>query len=558
MQTHTPLHEQTFVVVDLETTGASARYDRVIELAAIRVRAGIVEDCLETLVDPRVAIPPFITRLTGISAATVRGRPTVEQVLPELRRFTAGAVLVAHNASFDHGFLAQAFQRAAISWECERLCTLRLARRLAPGLPSYKLDSLCAHLGLSYVQRHRARPDAEATVSLLGHLLQAAREQGIDRLGQLLQLQQRSVGGHRRKGRVDEAQVASLPAGPGVYLLKDAQGHVVYVGKSVNVRQRVRQHLRPSGTVCSAAQPALRKRLPFVADVEAIETGSELEALFLESRLVKRYLPDANRLLRDYRDYPFVKLDLREPFPRLVATRERPADGALYFGPFRRASVVASVVDFLNEQLGLRQCGDPRRAGGSACPLLEMRRCLGPCTEAARPEAYRAAVREAERILHGEDRTLLERLAERRDQLADALRFEEAAVLRDRIRDLELLVGAQQRLQAFAERHLVVITRAAAPRTARLFLVRAGRLAEECSLPVPASTQALRGLLRAVYRETVERPVARDELDDILILDAWLRRHRDVAREVPVPPEEPEDAVPALRQTIASLTSSPV
>src|SRR5919202_6314856 len=143
-------------------------------------------------------------------------------------------------------------------------------------------------------------------------------------------------------------QTASLPAGPGVYLLKDGNGHVVYVGKSVNVRQRVRQHLRPSGTACNPGQPRLRRRLPHIADVEAIETPSEIEALLLESRLVKRYLPEANSLLRDYQDYPWLKLDLGERHPRLVATRERPlgSTDAVYFGPFRRAPAVASAAVF--------------------------------------------------------------------------------------------------------------------------------------------------------------------------------------------------------------------
>src|SRR5215831_3331461 len=279
------LRSVPFVVVDLETTGGSALFDRVLEVAAIRI-------------EKRVEMP----------------------------------------------------------WDGEKLCTLRLSRRLIPGLHSYRLDSLCAFLGFTFVQRHRAGPDAEATVYLLRHLIDTALNRGIDTLAGLVRLQQQPVSRKRRKGRVDEAQVASLPTTAGVYLLKDRQGQVVYVGKSVNVRQRVRTHLRPSGTARGPSQPRLKRRLPHIADVEAIETKSELDALLLESKLVKRYLPEANSLLRDYHDYPFIKVDVRNTFPRLEATRERPIDGALYFGPFRRAGVVSSAVWFLNEQLGLRQC----------------------------------------------------------------------------------------------------------------------------------------------------------------------------------------------------------
>lgn len=536
-----------FVVVDLETTGGSAQYDRVMEVAAIRVENGVIQDRFERLADPKVPIPPFVTRITGIDAALVRGKPSFESMLPDLRRLVDGAVVVAHNASFDCNFLTQAFARAGLDLPNERLCTLRLARRLIPGLHSYKLDSLCAFLGFSFVQRHRAGPDAEATLEVLQHLLAAAIGRGIDSLTSLLRVQQQPVTRKRHKGRVDEAQVASLPTTAGVYLLKDLHGQVVYVGKSVNVRQRVRTHLRPSGTARSGAQPRLRRRLPHIADVEAIETKSELEALLLESKLVKHYLPEANSLLRDYHDYPFIKIDVGDPHPRLEATRERPTDGTLYFGPFRRAGVVSSAVVFLNEQLGLRQCSGPLRPGQAACALLEMKKCLGPCVGAVSKTEYAAAVDEGVRVLRGQDAGVLERAGQRRDELGEQLRFEEAAELRDRIRDLEQVIGVQQRLAAFGDRNVVLVTPDRQPDRMRLLVVRAGRLVEQVSLPTRATPSHLRHLLRRVFQSSASSTVSRDELDDLLILDAWLRRHHADTREVPISIADPEAAVAELR-----------
>jgi DNA polymerase III subunit epsilon len=542
-----------FVIVDLETTGGSALFDRVMEVAAIRVQNGVVQDRIVKLVEPGVPIPPFVTRITGINAALVRGRPAFDRLLPDLQRLFSGAVLVAHNASFDFNFLAQSFKRADLAWDGERLCTLRLSRRLMPGLPSYKLDSLCAALGFTFVQQHRAGPDAEATLSVFEHLLQLAMGRGLESVAALAKLQLQPVMRKRRKGRVDEAQVASLPTGPGVYLLKDVFGQVVYVGKSVNVRQRVRTHLRPKGTACSPGQPRLRRRLPHIADVEAIETNSELEALLLESKLVKRYLPEANSLLRDYRDYPFIKLDLRERHPRLVATRERPIDGATYFGPFRRAGSVASTVAFLSEQLGLRQCDGELRAGQRACALLEMKKCLGPCVGGVSDAQYRAAAEEALGVLRGEDAGVVERASERRDALGEALRFEEAAELRDRIRDLEQTISLQQRLTTFSERNLVLVTPDRQPGRARLLLIRTGCVAEDVSLPVRATPSHVRFLLRRVYTAPRAPQVSRDELDDVLILDAWLRKHQARTTEIAVDIARPEDAASALREAIQSL-----
>jgi excinuclease ABC subunit C len=245
----------------------------------------------------------------------------------------------------------------------------------------------------------------------------------------------------------------------------------------------------------------LRRQLPRIADVEAIETQSELKALLLESKLVKRYLPQANSLLRDYHDYPFIKIDLSDRFPRLEATRERPTDGVTYFGPFRRASLVSSAVVFLNEQLGLRQCSGALKPGQAACPLLEMRKCLGPCVNAASEAEYGAAVGEALRVLRGEDRGVLDRAAQKRDALGEELRFEEAAELRDRIRDVEQVVAVQQRLAGFSDRNVVLVSADRQPDRARLLLIRAGRLIEELSLSVismddpQAAAPALRAAL---------------------------------------------------------------
>jgi DNA polymerase III subunit epsilon len=550
------LHETPFVVLDFETTGGSPLFDRVIEVAALRVERGQVQDRLISLAAPEVPIPSFVSRLTGISSALVRGMPSFDALVPELRRYLEGAVVVAHNASFDTAFLAQALTRTQTAWAGEKLCTLRLARRLMPGLHSYRLDSLCATLDLPYVQTHRAGPDAEATCWLLRHLLELAAARGIETLAGLLRLQQQPVRRRRLRGKIDEAQVANLPTGPGVYLLKDSAGHVLYVGKSVNVRKRVRQHLQPSGTARGRGQPRLRRRLKNIADVQAIETPSEIEALLLESKLVKRYLPEANSLLRDYQDYPWLKLDLRERHPRLVATRERPSDGATYFGPFRRAPAVASAAAFLSEQLGLRQCSGALRPGRqSACALLDMGRCLGPCVGRVSETEYRAAAMQAQRVLSGEDTTLLGEVAERRDKLAEELRFEEAAELRDRIRDLEQVVNVQQRLATFANRNVVVVVPDTRPEAARLLLVRAGRLVDQVSLPVAATPSHLRQVLKRAYAEDRSHAaqVSRDELDDLLILDSWLRRNAETAQEVPVSLAAPAEAAPTLRAAIRQL-----
>src|SRR4051812_11802351 len=414
----------SFSVVDLETTGASAIYDRIIEVAVVRLEGGEIVDRYEQLVDPKVVVPPFITRLTGIDSRMVRGKPAFSEVADDVRGVLGDRVLVAHNASFDEAFLRHAYARLGQKLTNPKLCTLRLARRLLPRPPTYRLDALTTYFGIKNKGRHRALGDAEATALVLARLLDIAAERGIQTIDGLFALQGSPVG--RKPRGVDESVVQALPSGPGVYLLKDTDGHILYVGKSIHVRQRVREHLRGG----SPDQPRLRQRMKRIVDVEGIACGSELEALFLESRLIKRYLPEANAMQRNDRDYPFIRVDAADPFPRLESTRQPPSSDDILLGPFRRSGTVAATVAFLTEQLGLRQCSGPLKPGQSACALLDLGKCLGPCIGAVEPGEYRAAVDRAVDVLEGRETTLLAELVERRDFLAEEMRFEEAAELR--------------------------------------------------------------------------------------------------------------------------------
>lgn len=559
-----------FAVVDLETTGASAIYDRILEVAVVTLVDGEIVDRYEQLIDPKMAVPPFITRLTGIDGRTVRGKPTFAEAAPAVRAALGSRPMVAHNASFDEAFLRHAFARLGQKVDLPKLCTLRLARRLLPRLPTYRLDALTAYFGIKNARRHRALGDAEATAQVLARLLLLAAQHGVTTLEGLLALQQSPVA---RKGLpargVDESVVQALPSGTGVYLLKDADGHVLYVGKSVHVRQRVREHLRGG----SPDQPRLRRRLARIVDVEGIATGSELEALFLESRLIKRYLPEANLLQRNDRAYPFIRIDTTDPFPRLEVTSEPPADDvALLLGPFRRRGAVHAAVDVLTEQLGLRQCSEPIRPGMSACALLDLGKCLGPCVGAVRPAGYRAAVERAADTLQGRETGLLTELAGRRDALAEALRFEEAAALRDRIRAVEHVVTVQRRLDSVAARNLAIVAPSVQREARELFVIRRGQLVGQVTLTrltrlstivraletafagddAPAATMADpsasvgAGSASPGSGPAARTPLRREKVDEMHLLDSWLQRNDERLTVVQVDPAAPAAAAEAV------------
>jgi DNA polymerase-3 subunit epsilon len=538
----------SFAVVDLETTGGSAIYDRIIEVAVVRLEGGEIVDRYEQLVDPKVSVPPFITRLTGIDARMVRGKPAFAEVADDVRAALGSGPLVAHNASFDEAFLRHAYARLGQKLPNTKLCTLRLARRLLPRLPTYRLDALTSYFGIKNKGRHRALGDAEATALVLARLLDIASERGVQSLEDLLALQKSPVG--KKPRGVDESVVQALPSGPGVYLLKDADGHVLYIGKSIHVRHRVREHLRGG----SPDQPRLRGRLGRIVDVEGIATGSELEALFLESRLIKRYLPEANTLQRNDRDYPFIRVDVTDPYPRLESTRQPPSSEDLLLGPFRRSGTVASTVAFLTEQLGLRQCSGPLKPGQSACALLDLGKCLGPCVGAVDKSEYQAAVDRAVDILEGRETTLLAQLVERRDTLAEDLRFEEAAELRDRIRALEHTIAVEARLKSVADRNLAIVAPSVEPAARELFCIRRGQVVRQTRVTRQTRLTTIVRALEESFAEpapdAVASPIAREKVDEMHLLDDWLRRNDGRLTVVPIDPSAPAASADAIQAAV--------
>jgi excinuclease UvrABC nuclease subunit len=342
--------------------------------------------------------------------------------------------------------------------------------------------------------------------------------------------------------------VGSLPDGPGVYVLKDGDGHVLYIGKSQSVRKRVREHLRGD----APGQPRLRRALGRVRDVEAFPTGSDLEALFLESRLIKRYLPEANSQQRTRQDYPFLRIT-EDPYPRLEATREPPNGRDLYFGPFRRAGVVASAAEHLSQTLGLRTCAEPIGSGHGPCLLLDLGKCRAPCVDAIDAAQYRRLVAHLVGLLEGRDTALLADLARRRDALAEALRFEEAAQARDRLRELEYLLGAQKSLRSVGERNLVVVAPALDPQAREVLFIRGGRLARQVAQQGPPNPAEYEQALRAVYLgPDPGRPVSHEEVDEMHLLDGWLRRKGEALRQVPLDPANPAAALPAVLAAISA------
>ena len=347
----TPLREVTFVVLDIETTGGSAERDVITEIGAVKVRGGEHLGELATLVDPGTGVPPQIVALTGITTALLAGAPRIPEVLPPLLEFLRGAVLVAHNAPFDAGFLRAACKRHGATWPRPPvLCTARLARAVLSRdeAPSVRLAALAELFGTATKPTHRALADARATVEVLHRLLERIGNLGVQSLEELLVLA-RDAAAHRPTTRQRQKRhlAEAVPSAPGVYLFRGARDEVLYVGTSGDLRRRVRSYF-----TAGERRRRVRDMVAQAERVDAVVCAHALEAAVRELRLIAAHRPRYNRRSRNPNAVWWVTTTA-EAFPRLsvVAT---PRDGAL--GPFRSQQAAKAAVDTVLDAVPLRPC----------------------------------------------------------------------------------------------------------------------------------------------------------------------------------------------------------
>lgn len=437
------MRDTTFVVFDLETTGTSPGSDGVTEIGAIKVRGGEVLGEFATLVDPGRPIPPQIVELTGITQAMVYDAPTMDRVLPAFLEFASGAVLVAHNAGFDTGFMRAACQVHGYPWPRPAVvCTVRLARRVISrqDTPSYRLSALAALFGSATTPNHRALEDARATVHVLHALLERVGAVGVHSLEELLDYLPEVTPAQRRK----RGLAAHLPGAPGVYLFRGPGEEVLYVGTAANLRRRVRQYFTGS-----ESRGRIREMVALAVRVDGIECAHALEAQIRELRLLAAHRPAYNRRSKNPRNAWWIALT-EEAFPRLSVVRT-PRDGTL--GPFRTQAAAKAAADTLAGAAGLRTCTDriPAQGGSAApCALADLGRCGAPCAGRQSVAAYRPAVVSVDDLFAGHGSAPLRSALTHLDDLAAGEHFEQAARRRDELAALVRSVGRAHRLSALA------------------------------------------------------------------------------------------------------------
>jgi len=373
-----------FAFVDLETTGTSAQGDRITEIGIVRVdddgaRVHVTE--WSSLVDPEVPIPPAIQALTGITNAMVASAPSFSTVANDVRALLDGCVFVAHNARFDYGFLKHAFARLERSFSARVLCTVRLSRRLFPDADGHGLDALIVRHAIPVSERHRALGDARAIWSFVEGLY---RDQAADRVDAAIR---RILRVPSLPPQLPPDAIDALPESPGVYLFYGDNPLPLYVGKSIDLRERVAAHFSQDWR--SETDLRLSRE---IRRIEHERTAGELGALLREAVLVKALMPAHNRALRRKEEAGIARWREGAPkfVPALGVDRDALADA---YGPFASRASFRSALRALcaEHRLCARRLGVERSAGGP-CFARQLHRCNGVCIGSESPQDHDARV----------------------------------------------------------------------------------------------------------------------------------------------------------------------
>ncbi|MEZ0396358.1 MAG: excinuclease ABC subunit UvrC [Anaerolineales bacterium] len=330
-----------------------------------------------------------------------------------------------------------------------------------------------------------------------------------------------------------KAILATLPAKPGCYLMKDAGGTVIYVGKAVRLKDRVRSYFHADASHDNKTRRLVRE----VADIEWIVVGSELEALILEMNLIKKHRPKYNVRLKDDKRYPYIKIHWQEDFPKVTVTRLMQDDGARYFGPYTSAWAVHQTLDVLRRVFPYLTC-DRTITGRDARPCLyyDIRLCLGPCIGAVNRDQYRQMIADLQDFLDGHAEPVLSRVQQEMEQAAEQLNFERAAALRDKIKALQSIVARQKVVfpADYKDSDVLALARADDEACVQVFFIRGGKLIGREYFVLEgtedaADAEVMAQFVKQFYTEAARLPqqlLLPEEIEEARIIQEWLRSRR--------------------------------
>ena len=364
-----------YAVVDLETTGGLPKRDRITEVAIILFDGSEIIEEYQSLVNPERSIPANITRITGITNEMVQDSPKFYEIAKTVIELTEGAIFVAHNVRFDYQFLREEFRSLGYTFTRRNLCTVRLSRKAFPRLKSYSLGNLIRYFRIEVDNRHRAYDDAWATTILLKKIFdENGDDESVKKLvNEALQLTKLPKG-------ITKKDVDNLPESCGVYYFANAKGFVIYIGKSINIRSRIKQHF-------ASQRSKTDKLFQKVANISYEVTGSELAALLKESKEIKDVQPEINKIQKTkHYDYAIIKSQDKSGYFLYKIVKADKADNPLSFYGSRKSAL--NHIEQIGEAFQLCQKVNKIDRSKNSCFNYELTKCQGACIGEEPPYLY--------------------------------------------------------------------------------------------------------------------------------------------------------------------------
>jgi len=556
------IREIPFIVVDVETTGSDSKKNRITDIACVTVKDGEIISEYESLVNPHQSIPPFISQMTGITYDMVINAPEAINVFEDFRNIFSeeSAVFVAHNARFDFGFVNNTLKRVELEeLKSPLLCTLKLARRLIPTKQKKNVGSLADYFGIPVHNRHRAMGDASATAKFLIQLLEIAEsEHGITDIEELLKFQNKSirhfVAPSETVKRVG-GQLELLPESPGIYQFIDNRNKILYIGKAKSLKDRVKSYFHTD----TFTSKKIAQMFRLIHKIKWECTDSELEALLLESKLIKKYKPHFNTVDKKYKSYPFIKLTLADDFPVIQTCNSIESDGSEYYGPIRSSALAEEIVLNIQKKFKIRKCDRKLKPSPDKKPSFyyHIEQCYSPCSCKITPEEYRKEIEKIRIYLSGVPEGLVSQLENQMQYFADKLEFEKAEKIKQDIFGLKKIFAKDEKNPTSLNKNNYILFTAASAqeKTIDLFMVKTGMLNNHSTIGRKSNLSQIFATLHSIYFNGHSNMTvfSKEDIDEIRIVSNWAHRQNGNCTIVHIENKDENELLAEIENTIRNF-----
>ncbi len=442
--------ETPFIVVDIETSGSNSTANRIMDIACVISIGGEITNVFSSLINPHEPIPPFVSKMTGITDEMTYYAPEAKEVFPRIADlfYYKNAVFVAHNARFDWSFIVETFDRLGYTKPTiPRLCTLKLSRRVLPKKIKKNLDELSKYLNINIKNRHRASGDAIATAHILNELLEMSEsEHGIYTTDQLLKFQNKPIRNLRipaSSKKVFEDRLDDLPDFPGVFSLLDDNANVLFISKAKSLRNKINSYIR--GEVMTSK--SLAQMFKITDKIIWTTTNSELSAGILETHYIKELNPPYNAAKTLNRNFPYIKLTINDEYPFLEITFTVNDDGNLYFGPFKNVQLAYQIIRAAEKKHKIRKCDFKLEPSidNRPCYYFYADQCNAPCAMKTTKSQYNEEVQKVINFLEHQPVDTIRQLEEQVLKIQDNSDGRKKQKLNEQVATLKNLFDSRYR-----------------------------------------------------------------------------------------------------------------